>query len=1676
MKSYGFELKAPRGNEQRVPFHLKRSATGWKYNISPRCFHGFLRKYLLFTAILLCFGMLGYSATYTVDTFIDQNDGVANGTSLRDAIIFANGSAGPHTINLPAGTYNLTIAGVYEELCSTGDLDIREDITINVTSGSAVIDGSGLTIDRIFHVAPTPTSGILRIADLTLQNTVAQVDGAAIYVETTGNLFMSGCTVANNTSNYFSSDGGTGGGIQVDGAATINNCAFNNNISNDSTVTVAVKAGALCSWGNVTVNQSTFFNNQVTGGNTAWGGAIFSAALVTLNDCDINGNSAEEGAGLYSTSGGTINMTRCLVRSNVAAFRGGGLYIEDSTLLTNCTITGNQANGNAAGLGGGGIFSNSASAVNQLLLNCTVYSNTAPNQDCGGLYVGSSNNVLIQNTIIAQNTDLMGNYPDIYELSGLVISRRYNIIGDNGFNFWTGGVGDQVGVHGGVLIDPMLGALTNNSGYTMTHALLAGSPAIDQIPVGAVGLTYGNPYNDSPADDQRLISRPLPVANNCDVGAFEYNPAPIITSITPIGGTNDGIISITNLAGDFFLTGATVVLQMGAQPDIIATGIVVIPPNQIICDFDLTGVAVGAWDVEVTNIDNQAVGLAGGFSVTSTALTPTITSITPNSGINNSIVSITNLAGSDFQTGATIRLQMTNQPDIVGTTVNVTSPNLIRCDFDLTGAVAGARDVYVENPGGENDSLAGAFLIMNPAPTITSVSPNSGSNNESVTVTLTGTNFEAGTLPSLQRADETDIAASAVTLVSSTTLTCAFNLNGATAGSWNLYVENADEQTGSLADAFTITPPTPTITSISPASGANNASVTVTIDGTNFLAGITAALQRTRASDIAGTGVTVVSSTRITCTFDLIGATLGSWDVFLLNSNGRYVTFTAGFLVTEPAPTVSVISPASGVNNGTVTITVTGTWFQTGAMASLQKEVQTDKKKALEIINASSVTVVSGTQLICVFNINNAAAGAWDFVVENPDEQSFTFPGAFTVNYPPPTATAISPNTGLNNGSVSITHLAGTYFRSGAQVSLRKDVASARRGVSQLVINATSVVVVSANKITLIFDLNGAEAGTWDLYVENSDGQNHTLPGVFTIANPPPTITSITPGTGTNDGLITITNLAGSYFLEGAEVKLKMARGNNRKGGAGFVIPATGVVVLSSTQITCTFNLSNALPGVYALHVLNPDGQGTYYPDIFTITYPSPTIGAITPNSGYSHEIVQITALVGSGFRDGILVKLTRAGQPDIPAYDIAMTSRGINRNSVVKFNGPNARGMRSQPSPTVLSCYFDLTGAEVGEWHVHVENNDGQSYTMLRGFLIGEKAYSLNVTAIPSARGSVTISPYKPLYHHGETVTLRAVPNSPYTFHRWGGDVTAGQMGTNPITVTMDDITNIEAYFGTPPTVAIATPADGAWVTGTVAVRAEATGTDGISKVEFYIDGLLAHTALAHPYTYNWNTSGFEPGAHSIAAKAYDNYGISSIHSITVYRDSAPSLFINAPRHGDMVHGAVEISATATDDHGIADLKFYIDGDYHHTISAATGVYSWDSTPFDNGIHQIKVKATDSSGLSTVEKIGVNVVNVNLALTVTREEDTIWVVKKEYGRLVVALNNRSIDVDRYIIYRKEGNGEYRELRPASGTGDLAAGGVFYDKYLEKGVSYTYKIHAFDTNGMLVGISDEKSI
>lgn len=734
-------------------------------------------------------------------------------------------------------------------------------------------------------------------------------------------------------------------------------------------------------------------------------------------------------------------------------------------------------------------------------------------------------------------------------------------------------------------------------------------------------------------------------------------PPPSVTSITPNSGINSGVVTISNLAGASFRSGATVKLTRSGQTDIAGSNVVVVSANSITCAFDLTGGAVGQWNVVVTNPDGKSCTLANGFTINAAPTpAPVVSSITPSSGSNDGMVGITDLAGSHFQSGAAVKLTRLGQSDIVAGDVVVVSSTRITCTLDLTGRAPGQWTVVVTNPDGQTGTLANGFSVAAEEydpPTISSITPNSAANDGSVSITnLAGTGFRSGVGVKLTKTGQVDIPATNVTVVSGAQITCDFGLTGRLAGLWNVVVTNTDGQSATLVNGFTITTPVaqpPTVTAITPDSGANDGPVEITeLSGSGFQSGAVAKLTRQGQPDIVAADTNVISTTRITCTFDLTGKPAGLWNVVVVNADSLAGSLANGFRIDNPLvppPTVAGMWPKSRANTGVLVVDdLAGSGFQEGAVVAIyrpkvsgapamQPGQAADAALAAlpigdvdEYILATDVVVVSATRITCRLDIYGATPGKWGVAVVNPDEQWGTLPDALEVlpaPVLPPIVGSVTPASAVNTAPVTV-RVSGIGFQQGAIVKLTRS--------AQPDVTATNTVVNGPEAIDCTLDVSGKAVGKWSIVVTNPDGQTGSRPEAFTVVEQL-RVTSITPNTGLNTGLVSIADLAGAGFSPGAVVKLTAP-------GRPDVI-AEDVSVLNSGKITCKFNLAHQAVGRWNVVVTNTSGHSAELAEAFSVC-DAPTIVITEPVTGSSCcRNFPSVRLAGAAFDNEGVVRVT---------------------------------------------------------------------------------------------------------------------------------------------------------------------------------------------------------------------------------------------------------------------------------------------------------------------------------------------------------------------------------------------------------------------------------------------------
>ncbi len=486
-----------------------------------------MRLVVLLLVLACLFPLSVRAATYVVTKTADSSDGSCDALdcSLREAILAAN--SGGSTVQIPAGTYRLSIPRT-----PRGDNAAGDGTNGNlVVSTAMTVIGAGRDATVIDARPTAEAAGIDRVFSITQ----------------TGNLTLSGVTISGGLTGGF----GQGGGIlSLGGSASISDSAVIHN-----TGTFGGGGIAIASAGNppgvLTLTRCEIAENA---GGLAIGGGQGGGILNIQSTVDVFDSTIRNNTALNSTGGGIMNIDNQSRPSPPAALRvirstivgnvagdpgrmsinegvGGGIYNSGGRLtVTNSTITGNEAipsffNGSfnsAPGTGRGG------GVAHQLLLgddpndgtsivNSTIAYNIA---FTGSQLYGSATvaPMRVANTLVARGDGAVGNCASPSAEIG-IDSFGGNISSDAGPCFFDD-PRDQVDV------EPGLDAgLADNGGPTETIALLEGSAATGE----------GRPES-CPAIDQRGFAR----KDACDVGAFELD-AP------EAGATAAGLAAIAGL-------------------------------------------------------------------------------------------------------------------------------------------------------------------------------------------------------------------------------------------------------------------------------------------------------------------------------------------------------------------------------------------------------------------------------------------------------------------------------------------------------------------------------------------------------------------------------------------------------------------------------------------------------------------------------------------------------------------------------------------------------------------------------------------------------------------------------------------------------------------------------------------------------------------------------------------------------------------------------------------------------------------------------------------------------------------------------------------------------------------------------------------------------------------------
>ncbi len=387
---------------------------------------------LLFSLALGASGTLLFLSSHTeavavtfavndVSDAVDANpgDGVcatATGAcTLRAAIQQANALSDNVVIQLPAGTYELSLSGAGEQAAATGDLDITKSqgtLAINGASavGTLIRWSTGATPDRIFEIHP---GARVELVQITLSGG-APPDGDGGAILNAGTLALTDVVVEQSRAP------GRGGGIFNSGTLQLFTDSTGTRIQDNQAGTdgggIANAPGATAELQRVTVRGNSAAQD---------GGGIFNQGTLTIADAsligrerDASGNEAGRNGGGIAHAGGSLTVIGATIQGNVAGTApgggsGGGVWADPGAQpdLRNVTVADNQATS------GGGI------AAGKLILTDSTLERNRAETDGGGLLVLSGGNARVIGGTITDNAASAGNGGGIANQATLSLSR-----------------------------------------------------------------------------------------------------------------------------------------------------------------------------------------------------------------------------------------------------------------------------------------------------------------------------------------------------------------------------------------------------------------------------------------------------------------------------------------------------------------------------------------------------------------------------------------------------------------------------------------------------------------------------------------------------------------------------------------------------------------------------------------------------------------------------------------------------------------------------------------------------------------------------------------------------------------------------------------------------------------------------------------------------------------------------------------------------------------------------------------------------------------------------------------------------------------------------------------------------------------------------------------------------
>ncbi len=163
------------------------------------------------------------------------------------------------------------------------------------------------------------------------------------------------------------------------------------------------------------------------------------------------------------------------------------------------------------------------------------------------------------------------------------------------------------------------------------------------------------------------------------------------------------------------------------------------------------------------------------------------------------------------------------------------------------------------------------------------------------------------------------------------------------------------------------------------------------------------------------------------------------------------------------------------------------------------------------------------------------------------------------------------------------------------------------------------------------------------------------------------------------------------------------------------------------------------------------------------------------------------------------------------------------------------------------------------------------------------------------------------------------------------------------------------------------------------------------------------------------------------------------------------------------------------------AEISFSFKGQQANKNSGIFSKYSyttvWNTLNHSDGIYNIKVNALDEYNREFIDEINVIIRNFRIDLNAARKEDRAYTFKVHFTELKFKIENpKNLPVVKYVVLRNASGAEFESIAVIEPSTLIDNSYTYYDKNIEKDISYTYKVIAYDGSGNILSESEAKTI